>query len=109
MKNLAESRNVPYLIVDLPSLGSDGSQFAAINNALTRDGVSFYDISNISTKYSADQFKASRFDFHPSRLVHHKIAQLLTKIVEKNYLPKDCTPAVAIGKADVPEYTKTLF
>ena len=109
IRNFAESENIPYLIVDLPSLGSDGSQFAAINEALKLDGVKYYDISPISTQYTADLFKASRFDFHPSRLVHRKIAQLLTKVVEKSYLPKDCTPAVAIGKADVPEYTKHIY
>jgi hypothetical protein len=82
---LAEQSHLAYRLVLLPSLLS---RFGNLNAQLQRDGLAFVDLSNLRERFSAEQFRASRFDTHPSAAVHHSIgAALATDILENGLLP----------------------
>jgi hypothetical protein len=70
----------------LPSLNSD---FRPVVERLKGDGVSFVDLSSISTEFTPEQFRASRFDRHPSAAVHRKIGEALAEHVIEGGLMKD--------------------
>jgi hypothetical protein len=81
-KETAEQQKLAYTIVLLPSI----SDFGDVPIQLQRDGVSFIDLSTIRTEFAAERFHASRFDPHPSALVHKAIGERLARYVLENYL-----------------------
>ena len=70
----ARRSGVDYRVVLLPSLNSG---FGPVVERLKGDGVSFIDLSHISTEFTPEQFRASRFDRHPSPAVHRRIGEAL--------------------------------
>jgi hypothetical protein len=87
-ETVAKAHNINSLIVTLPEVDQNGSQYYNIINKFDKDRIAYYDISNISTHYTNDKFKASKYDIHPSALVNHNIAQLLADYILNNYLNK---------------------
>jgi hypothetical protein len=81
-KETAEQQKLAYAVVLLPSI----SDFGDVPIQLRRDGVSFIDLSTIRTEFAAERFHASRFDPHPSALVHKAIGERLARYVLENYL-----------------------
>lgn len=61
-------------VVLLPSLNAG---FRPVVERLKRDGVSFVDLSSLSSEFTPEEFRASRFDRHPSALVHRRIGEAL--------------------------------
>jgi hypothetical protein len=82
-KELAEQHNLPYSITLLPSLKS---RFGNVISQLHQDGISFVDLTTLRDKFSAEQFQASKFDTHPSALVHHSIGESLADYIIENHL-----------------------
>jgi hypothetical protein len=80
---LAGRYRVPYSIVLLPSLRS---QFAMIPTRLRQDGLSFVDLSALRNEFHEVEFRASRFDTHPSARVHSRIAASLAQYILQNYM-----------------------
>jgi hypothetical protein len=79
----AEQRKLSYSIVLLPSL----SRFGKLSSQLQADGVSFVDLSNLRGEFTQDQFQASKFDPHPSAMVHRRIGESLAAyILENNFM-----------------------
>jgi hypothetical protein len=87
-ETLARANDINSLILTLPEVNQNGSQYYNIINKFNNDGVRYYDISNISTCYTAEAFKASKYDFHPSAVVNRNISELLADYILKNYLNK---------------------
>jgi hypothetical protein len=82
-KETAAQRALPYSIVLLPSLAS---QFGKLASQLRLDDISFVDLSTIRDQFTQDQFQASKFDTHPSAMVHRKIGEALAASILENYL-----------------------
>jgi hypothetical protein len=61
-------------VVLLPSLNAN---FGRVAERLKGDGVPFVDLSSLSEEFTPDEFRASRFDRHPSAAVHRRIGEAL--------------------------------
>lgn len=70
----AKRSGVEYRVLLLPSLDTS---FRPVVERLKEDGVSFIDLSSISAEFTPQQFRASRFDRHPSAAVHRRIGEAL--------------------------------
>jgi hypothetical protein len=83
----AKRSGVDCRVVLLPSLNAS---FRPVVERLKEDGVSFVDLSSLSSEFTPEQFRASRFDRHPSALVHRRIGEALAEqILEARLLPSD--------------------
>ena len=82
-KELAEQHKLAYSVVLLPSLKS---QFGNVSSQLTKDGITFVDLTNLRDRFSAEQFQASRFDAHPSAIAHRSIGESLAEYILTNGL-----------------------
>jgi hypothetical protein len=83
-KELAVQHQRPYSIVLLPSRNSN---FGNVPSQLHLDGIPFVDFSFLRDEFTQDQFYASKFDAHPSALVHKRIgASLAAYILENNFM-----------------------
>ncbi|HKG14990.1 MAG TPA: SGNH/GDSL hydrolase family protein [Pyrinomonadaceae bacterium] len=60
-------------------LPSPGAGFRPVAERLKEDGVSFVDLSSLSSEFTPEQFRASRFDRHPSAAVHRRIGEALAR------------------------------
>jgi hypothetical protein len=81
-KENAEQHNLKYFIVILPILIEDKSTVTILSDliiALKRDKVNFVNLETLSTEFTQDQFMASKFDNHPSAVVHKRIAESLSE------------------------------
>ncbi len=79
-KEVAEKNNLRYYIVLLPALNRNPLiQFdnPLFINQLERDGIAYIDLSWIRNEFTRDEFRANKFDGHPSAVVHWRIAEVL--------------------------------
>jgi hypothetical protein len=76
---------VDYRVVLLPS---QGAGFGRVVERLKEDGVSFIDLSRLSEEFTPEQFRASRFDRHPSTAVHKRIGEALADYILEGELMK---------------------
>lgn len=78
-KKVAEQRGLSYVIVLLPisQLGAWGS----VPAQLRADRITFIDLSHLRNEFTNGQYRASRFDPHPSAAVHHRIGESLADYV----------------------------
>jgi hypothetical protein len=83
-KEIAEKHNRRYLFVFRPSERS--AFFHRVSEQLRRDGIRFIDLSSLRNEFSREQFRASRFDQHPSGMVHHRIGEALADHILHNAL-----------------------
>ena len=72
-------------VVLLPSLNSG---FRPVVEQLKADGVPFIDLSPLSAEFTPEQFRASRFDRHPSAAVHRRIGEALADRILEDDLMK---------------------
>src|SRR2546423_1637876 len=96
LKETAEQRKLAYRVVLLPSLRS---RFGNLNSHLRLDGVLFVDLSSLRDGFRPDQFRASRFDSHPSATVHRAIGESLAEYILASHLVKP-SPQTAMTPAD---------
>jgi hypothetical protein len=82
-KEFAEQHKLAYIIVLLPSLRS---QFGNVISQLHQDDISFVDLTKIRERFSAEQFQASKFDTHPSAIVHQSIGESLAEYIFEGHL-----------------------
>ncbi|HEB50137.1 MAG TPA: SGNH/GDSL hydrolase family protein [Desulfobulbus sp.] len=80
----AADRRLPSLVLLLPSLHQAFSP--AFLARLRRDQVPFLDLGSVVSEFPVDRFMASRFDAHPSAVVHARIAALLADYLLKSGL-----------------------
>jgi lysophospholipase L1-like esterase len=85
-KKIATADGYQYLVLTIPSLGGDGSQFRGVIKAFKRDKIAYFDVSPLSLDFTERQFRASRYDFHPSAAVHRQISDKLSRFIMENYL-----------------------
>ncbi len=70
----AEQHGLAHRVVLLPFLKSG---FGKLSAQLEQDGIPFLDLSSLASKFTEEQFKANKFDRHPSPLVHRSIGEAL--------------------------------
>jgi hypothetical protein len=76
---------VDYRVVLLPS---QGAGFRSVVERLKEDGISFVDLSRLSEEFTPEQFRAARFDRHPSAAVHKRIGEALADYILEGGLMK---------------------
>lgn len=81
----AERSGVDCRVVLLPS---QGAGFRPVAERLKADGLSFVDLSALSDEFTPEQFRASRFDRHPSAAVHRRIGEALADYILESGLMK---------------------
>lgn len=80
----ARRGGVDCRVVLLPSLNTS---FRPVVERLKEDGVAFVDLSPLAGEFTPEQFRASRFDRHPSALVHRRVGEALAaQILESGLL-----------------------
>jgi lysophospholipase L1-like esterase len=72
---IARSRGWDYAIVLLPV----NESFEQLRAQLAADGIPFIDASFLLGEFTTGQYRASRYDGHPSERVHHRIAEVLAE------------------------------
>ncbi len=72
MNEVANKRGLKLGVVLLGTFMD--SDFGVIRSKLVEDGILFLDLSRLPDQFSPEEFNASKFDGHPSALVHEKIA-----------------------------------
>lgn len=82
----AKRSGVDCRVVLLPSMGAG---FGSVVERLKGDSPGFVDLSTLSAEFTPEQFRASRFDRHPSALVHRRIGEALAAYVLEGGLMKD--------------------
>ncbi len=70
----AKEHGLPYRLVLLPSLKS---RFHNLSSTLHADDFAFVDLEPVRERFKAQEFRASRFDTHPSAAVHRAIGEAL--------------------------------
>ncbi|NOS77613.1 MAG: SGNH/GDSL hydrolase family protein [Nitrospira sp.] len=78
-KKLAEERGLPYVMVLLPRMRT--KDWGAVSDQLTRDRIPYLDLSSLKSEFTEEQYRASRFDPHPSAAVHRRIGEALADYV----------------------------
>jgi hypothetical protein len=101
-KKLAQEHNYSYLVVMLPSAGSNGSQFSGIIRNMKHDKLNYYDTSFIAPLFTLKEYHATTYDFHPSALVHQKIGAMLSAYILDNFLVQACPKKLAAPYPDRP-------
>ncbi|HYY99252.1 MAG TPA: SGNH/GDSL hydrolase family protein [Pyrinomonadaceae bacterium] len=81
----ARQSGVDCRVVLLPS---QGAGFGRVVERLRDDGVPFIDLSALAGEFTPEQFRASRFDRHPSALVHRRIGEALADYILEGGLMK---------------------
>lgn len=83
-KEMAQERGLAYAIVLLPPMRR--TSWGSLPDQLTRDRITHVDLSFLWNEFTAEQYRASRFDPHPSAAVHHRIGEALADYVQHNQL-----------------------
>ena len=83
-KSTAEQNRLSYVIALLP--GPPGKVWGALPGQLERDRVRHVDLSFLSSEFSEEEYRASRFDPHPSSAVHRRIGEALAAYVREESL-----------------------
>jgi len=89
-KELAQKYNYNYLVLTLPAAEGNGSEFIQVTKNMTHDQINYYDVSFLTPQFSYDEFHASKYDWHPSALVHKKIGIMLSEYILNHFLAKAC-------------------
>jgi lysophospholipase L1-like esterase len=89
-KKIAQKFGYNYVVVLLPAAEGNGSEFTEIIKKLKHDKINYFNVSYLTTEFTYDQFHASRYDWHPSALVHKKIGLLLSQYIFDHYLKNGC-------------------
>lgn len=76
----ASRDGVDYRVVLLPSLNTN---FRPVAERLKEDGVPFIDLSSLTSEFTPEQFRANRFDRHPSATVHRRIGEALAEQIRQ--------------------------
>ena len=66
--------------------GPPGKVWGALPGQLERDRVRHVDLSFLSSEFSEEEYRASRFDPHPSSAVHRRIGEALAAYVREESL-----------------------
>ncbi len=73
--DIAKKNGIQCIVVLLPCLDRKFSR--ELLSMFKKDHIQFLDISNLERRFTVRQFMASRFDAHPSAMVHKAIAQAI--------------------------------
>ena len=73
---IAKEHGLPYRLVLLPSLKS---RFHNFSSRLRADDLAHVDLEPLRERFSDAEFRASRFDTHPSAAVHRAIGEALAE------------------------------
>jgi hypothetical protein len=90
-RELSQEHGYSYLVLTLPSAEGDGSEFTPVIKNMTHDKINYYDVSFLTPQFTYKEFHASKYDWHPSGLVHKKIGVMLSDFILNHFLEKACS------------------
>ena len=96
-KELSQKSGYNYLVVTLPSVEGNGAQFSGVIKNMTSDKINYYDVSFLTPQFTYNEFHASKYDWHPSALVHKKIGTMLSEYILNHFLEKACNHKVNLS------------
>ncbi len=79
-REVAEERGLSCVVVLLPRMRT--KDWGPVPDQLIRDRIAYIDLSSLKDEFTEEQFRASRFDRHPSAAVHHRIGEALADYVQ---------------------------
>lgn len=79
-KKVADERGLAYVIMLLPRMRQ--RDWGSVPDQLTRDRITHIDLSSVKSEFTEEQYRASRFDPHPSAAVHRRIGEALADYVQ---------------------------
>ena len=74
----AKRHKLPHAVVLPPTLGGD---FASVPARLKADDIPSVDLSSLRDEFTPERFRATKFDSHPSAMVHRRLGELLAEYV----------------------------
>jgi lysophospholipase L1-like esterase len=83
---IAEGQDLSYSLILLPSIQWGLVSFGDLPEQLDQDKIDFVDLSTLRKEFTLDQFRASKFDVHPSAMVHRRIGEALADYVLEEHL-----------------------
>ncbi len=86
-KETADRHGFAYLILLLPRMQEKA--WGSLPDRLTKDGITYFDLSPLGTEFTREEYMASRFDPHASPAVHLRIGESLADYlrIPQGYLP----------------------
>ncbi len=82
-KEISTQHGLLYAVVLLPDLAED---FKSLLAKLNQDEIVSIDLSFLKNEFTPREFMASKFDRHPSAIVHRRIARMLSEYIISNQL-----------------------
>ncbi|MGH7217779.1 MAG: SGNH/GDSL hydrolase family protein [Nitrospiraceae bacterium] len=79
-KATADQHGLSYVIALLPRM--QRNSWGPLPDKLARDRITHIDLSFLGNEFTEEQYRASRFDPHPSAAVHHRIGEALADYVQ---------------------------
>lgn len=89
-KDLAQEYGYSYLVLTLPSAEGNGSEFTPVIKNMIHDQINYYNVSFLTPQFTYKEFHASKYDWHPSGLVHKQIGIMLSDFILNHFLEKAC-------------------
>ncbi|MHB9073455.1 MAG: SGNH/GDSL hydrolase family protein [Desulfobaccales bacterium] len=89
-KKLAQEYGYSYLVLTLPSAEGNGSEFIPVIKNMIHDQINYYNVSSLTPQFTYNEFHASKYDWHPSGLVHKKVGIMLSDFILNHFLEKAC-------------------
>lgn len=87
IEKISARMKVPYVILLLPSLDSqEDYDWQKIINRLNQDKVQYIDLLYLSESYERDKFMVTKFDIHPSPIIHKEIGMQICKYIIQHIL-----------------------
>ena len=78
-KTVAKAADLPYAIILLPS--HHNTRMEDLIHKLNQDEIIYLDLTYLYDEFTVEEFKASKFDWHPSVIVHRRIGELLARYI----------------------------
>ena len=85
-KQISEEHNLSYAVVLLPSLDE---KFESLPAKLNENKIKFIDLTFLNNDFIPTQFMASKFDAHPSAIVHKSIGEILSEYILHDQLKSE--------------------
>jgi hypothetical protein len=79
-REVAEQRGLAYIIVLLPLTGV--KTWDVMAGQLSRDGIRYLDLSPVGGEFTLEEYRSSRYDYHPSPAVHRRIGEELAEYIQ---------------------------
>jgi len=91
-KNIAEANGINYFVVTLPAINPTDRQILKVQKQYDKDKIKYDDLFFLADSIKAEDFRCSKWDAHPSALVHRQIGEQVVRYIRGQFLiPRERT------------------